>query len=86
MGVLYFGDIIEDTVTNGDETVKFSELIRDRSGFRYQEALGTEPSVYYLPPVNRMFPVERGLEGLDPKIKDRYKNVEFIKNAKNEKK
>ena len=86
MGVLYFGDIIEDTVTNGDETVRFSELIRDRSGYRYLETLGTEPSVYYLPPVNRMFPAERGMEGLDENIKDRYKNVDYIKDQHKEKK
>jgi len=86
MGVLYFGDIIEDTVTNGDETVRFSELIKERSGYRYLETLGTEPSVYYLPPVNRMFPVERGMDGLDQNIKDRYKNVENLKDGNKEKK
>ena len=42
-GVFYFGDQNEDTVTNGDETVRFSELIRDRAGYRYMEDLGTEP-------------------------------------------
>ncbi len=57
-GVYYFGDINEDTVTNGDETVRFSQLMRDRSGYRYLEELGTQPSVYYLPPVNRLFPFE----------------------------
>jgi len=56
--VYYFGDLNEDTVTNGDETVRFSELIRKKSGYRYLESLGTEPSVYYLPPVNRIFPFE----------------------------
>ena len=30
MGVIYFGDIDEDAVTNGVETYKFSDLIRDR--------------------------------------------------------
>lgn len=55
-GVFYFGDINEDTVTNGDETVRFSELIRDKAGYRYLEELGTKPSVYYLPPADRMFP------------------------------
>jgi len=86
MGVLYFGDVLEDTVTNGDETVRFSDLIRDRSGYRYLETLGTEPSVYYLPPVNRMFPVDRGLEGLDENIRARYDNVDYVKNQKKEKK
>jgi Fe-S-cluster-containing dehydrogenase component len=57
-GVFYFGDLNEDTVTNGSETVRFSELIRDRSGYRLMEELGTKPSVYYLPPVDRLFPFE----------------------------
>ena len=56
MGVIYMGDLNEDTVTNGSETVRFSELMRDRGGYRYMDYLGTEPNVYYLPPVNRQFP------------------------------
>lgn len=75
MGVIFFGDILEDTVTNGNETVRFSKLMLDRAGYRYREELGTLPSVYYLPPNQRMFPVERGLEGTDEKIKGRYKSV-----------
>jgi Fe-S-cluster-containing dehydrogenase component len=55
-GVLYFGDANDDTVTNGEETVRLSELLRDKAGYRYMEDLGTEPNVYYLPPVDRMFP------------------------------
>lgn len=46
----------EDTVTNGGETVRFSQLLKDKAGYRYLESLGTEPSVYYLPPANRIFP------------------------------
>ena len=57
-GVFYFGNIYEDAVTNGDETVKFSSLIRDKAGYRYLEDLGTQPSVYYLPPASRLFPFE----------------------------
>jgi len=55
-GVFYFGDENEDAVTNGDETVKLSELLKERSGYRFMEDLGTKPRVYYLPPVNRIFP------------------------------
>lgn len=55
-GVLYFGDEIDDTVTNGEETVRLSQLLKDKAGYRYLEELGTEPNVYYLPPVDRMFP------------------------------
>jgi molybdopterin-containing oxidoreductase family iron-sulfur binding subunit len=82
MGVIYFGDIDEDTVTNGTETFQFSELIRDRAGYRYLEVLGTRPCVYYLPPVDRQFPVERGFNDLDENIKTRYKNTPFSKTHK----
>jgi molybdopterin-containing oxidoreductase family iron-sulfur binding subunit len=75
MGVIYFGDILEDTVTNGIETERFSKLMLDRAGFRYREDLGTLPSVYYLPPTERMFPVESGLEDSDESITGRYKNA-----------
>jgi Fe-S-cluster-containing dehydrogenase component len=79
MGVIYFGDLLEDTVTNGTETLRFSELIRDRGGYRYMESLGTEPSVYYLPPTQRQFPWERGYESLPDSIKARYDNLDIIK-------
>lgn len=61
-GVFYFGDTIEDVVTNGSETVQFSQLIKDRAGYRLMEDLGTKPRVYYLPPVNRLFPYEEGIK------------------------
>ena len=41
---------------------RFSELIKDKAGYRLMEDLGTKPRVYYLPPVNRSFPFESGLE------------------------
>jgi molybdopterin-containing oxidoreductase family iron-sulfur binding subunit len=57
-GVYYFGDINEDSVTNGTsgETVRFSELVRKNAGYTLLPELGTKPNVYYLPPKNRMFP------------------------------
>ena len=58
-GVIYFGDEIDDTVTNGEETVRFSTLLKEKAGYRYMEDLGTKPRVYYLPPVDRMFPFEK---------------------------
>jgi len=73
-GVLYFGDKKEDIVTNGVETVRFSQLIYDKAGYRYMEELGTRPSVYYLPPVNRLFKPEKGLEDLPEEIRKRYKH------------
>ncbi len=57
-GVFLFGDMLEDSVTNGAETFRFSDLIRDKAGYRLMEDLGTKPSVYYLPPVSRNFPFE----------------------------
>lgn len=74
-GVFYFGDENEDTVTNGDETVSFKQIIKDRSGYRYMEDLGTQPRVYYLPPRDRMFPVERGYDALPDNLKERFKDV-----------
>lgn len=61
-GVFMFGDLNEDSVSNGAETFRFSELIKEKAGYRLMEDLGTKPSVYYLPPVNRNFPYEAGLE------------------------
>jgi Fe-S-cluster-containing dehydrogenase component len=82
MGVIYFGDVDEDTVTNGTETLQFSELIRDRAGYRYLEVLGTRPCVYYLPPVDRQFPVDRGFNDLDESVKSRYKDTPYGKKNK----
>ncbi len=58
--VYWFGDINEDAVTNGTtgETTRFSELIRENAGYTLMEELGTKPSIYYLPPKNRMFPYQ----------------------------
>ena len=61
-GVFYFGDKYEDTVTNGEETLRLSKLLVDKSGYRLMEGLGTAPSVYYLPPVDRLVDFEDGLE------------------------
>ena len=72
-GVFYFGDLNEDTVTNGSETVRFSQLIKDRAGYRYMEELGTQPRMYYLPPRDRIFPAERGLENVSDELKEMFK-------------
>ena len=61
-GVYFFGDLNEDSVTNGTETFRFSDLIKDKAGYRLMDDLGTKPSVYYLPPVARNFPFEQGLK------------------------
>lgn len=61
-GVFYFGDKYEDTVTNGQESLRLSKLLEDKAGYRYLEALGTQPSVYYLPPTDRLVDFKDGLE------------------------
>ncbi len=57
MGAIYFGDQVEDAVTNSQgETVRFSEMMQQGAGTRLMEELGTEPRVYYLPPRKRLYP------------------------------
>ncbi len=63
--VFYFGDMYEDVVTTGTETVRLSEILEKRAGYRLMEDLGTNPSVYYLPPVDRLFEYEEGLENYE---------------------
>ncbi len=63
-GVIFFGDKNEDVVTNGTESFRFSELVNKKAAYRYMEELGTRPNVYYLPYVDRLFPVEKGLKDL----------------------
>ena len=82
-GVIYFGDKNEDIVTNGLESFQFSKLITERSGYRHLEQLGTKPNVYYLPALEKEYPLERGFE-FGPEINDRYKDVPFVKKLKNE--
>jgi molybdopterin-containing oxidoreductase family iron-sulfur binding subunit len=77
MGAIYFGDKNEDAVTNGTETVRFSEIVKERAGYRYREELGTKPNVYYLPPVDRMFDYESGLDNLDDEQKKIYDDIRF---------
>jgi molybdopterin-containing oxidoreductase family iron-sulfur binding subunit len=56
-GVYWFGDANEDAVTNGTskETVRLSTLLEDNAAYTLMPELGTKPSVYYLPPKNRLF-------------------------------
>jgi Fe-S-cluster-containing dehydrogenase component len=61
-GTFFYGDLNEDSVTNGAETFRFSDLIKDKAGYQLMDDLGTKPSVYYLPPAARNFPFEKGLE------------------------
>jgi molybdopterin-containing oxidoreductase family iron-sulfur binding subunit len=81
MGVIYFGDIDEDVVTNGTDTYKFSELIRT--------APDTDTSRIWEParmfttyPRRQAIPVERGFDGLDKEIQERYDETPFVINRK----
>ena len=71
-GVFYFGDKYEDTVTNGEVTVRFRKLLENKAGYRLMEGLGTEPSVYYLPPTDRLVDFKDGL--------DNYKKFQSVEN------
>ena len=57
MSAIYFGDENEDAVTSSSgETLRLSVLLKDRAAYRQLENLGTQPRVYYLPPVHRQYP------------------------------
>ncbi len=75
MQAIYFGDQNEDAVTDSSGvTLKLSQLLEDKAGYRHLEDLGTEPRVYYLPPKNRKYPAPDmksiGKEKKDKKIMD----------------
>ncbi|MCK5907764.1 MAG: 4Fe-4S dicluster domain-containing protein [Flavobacteriales bacterium] len=72
MGAIYFGDINEDTITNGEETLRFKETIANRAGYVDKKELGTMPNTYYLPPANRSFDYEKGFKFVDEDRKKRY--------------
>jgi len=50
MSALWFGDAAEGVVTNGQDVVSLSELIKDRGAYTLNPELGTLPQVLYLPP------------------------------------
>lgn len=81
-GAIYFGDKNEDVVSNGQETLKFKELIKERVGYRYMEELGTDPNVYYLPPVERMFDYESGFKGVSEEKRKVYERIIEDANSK----
>ena len=73
-GVLFFGDKNEDIVSNGSESYRFSQLIHDRAGYHFMAELGTQPNVYYLPPVDRLFDYEKGFSTLTKEQQEFYKS------------
>ena len=42
--------------------MRLSKLLEDKAGYRLLESLGTEPSVYYLPPTDRLVDFKDGLK------------------------
>ncbi len=53
MGAILFGDQNEDAVSDyKGRTFRLSTLLKEKSGYRYLEELGTKPRVYYLPSKN----------------------------------
>jgi len=48
-GAIYFGDLRQDAVSNGVETIPLAKTLRERGGFRFKAELGTHPRVWYLP-------------------------------------
>jgi molybdopterin-containing oxidoreductase family iron-sulfur binding subunit len=82
MGAIYFGDRNEDAISNGTETVRFTQLVEERAGYRFLEELGTEPNVYYLPPVDRMFDYKSGLEGVPEEKRKVYDEIMSGKDSK----
>lgn len=73
-GVIFFGDKNEDIVSNGLESFRFSQLVHDRAGYHFMAELGTEPNVYYLPPVDRLFDYQDGFDNLTDEQKEHFKN------------
>ena len=55
-GVIFYGDENEDVVSNGEQVLRLKDLLVNNGGYRQFEVFGTKPRVYYLPPVNRLFP------------------------------
>ncbi|MBI4285134.1 MAG: 4Fe-4S dicluster domain-containing protein [Chloroflexi bacterium] len=49
MKALYMGDFDSDMATNGAEVVPLRQFLKENDAYRYKEALGTQPRVWYLP-------------------------------------
>ena len=68
MGALYIGEYNRDLASNGQEVVKLSKFLDERSAYRYKEELGTQPRVWYLPGIGEGF-------GLNPHDKNELKSL-----------
>lgn len=59
-GTYWFGDANEDVVVNGTskESAILSKMLKEKAAYTLMDELGTKPSVYYLPPKDRLFGYE----------------------------
>ena len=48
MDAVYIGDLETDTMTNGAETFRLSQYLKENDAFRLKEELNTRPRVYYV--------------------------------------
>jgi len=48
MDAVYMGDLETDTMTNGTETFRLSQYLKENDAFRLKEELNTRPRVYYV--------------------------------------
>ena len=48
MGAIFLGDLTQDVMTNGKETHRLSDYLRENDAFRLREELNTRPRVYYV--------------------------------------
>ncbi len=48
MNAIFMGDLKTDMMTNGTETYRLSDYLRDNDAFRLREDLNTRPRVYYV--------------------------------------
>jgi Fe-S-cluster-containing dehydrogenase component len=51
MSALWFGDSMQDAMSDGTTVVRLSTTIQGRGAYRLKEELGTQPSALYLPPI-----------------------------------
>jgi Fe-S-cluster-containing dehydrogenase component len=49
MSALWFGNALEDALSDGTQVQRLSETIKGRGAYRLKDELGTQPSVLYLP-------------------------------------
>ena len=74
-GVFYFGDENEDTVTNGDETLSFTQLIRDEAVIAMWK--NWEPNqafIIYHQGIG-FFLLSVDYDGKSDELKERYKDI-----------